>query len=158
MAGSAASLGIEFTGLRELNAAIEKMGAPDGAINQAMTEAGTITTKEANNLMPKKSGKMAGTLKVTKSKNKLVIQVGNNTTVPYAMNFHAQALNTSRGGYTFHVPAHARGGYPVRAYSAARLIPNNPFMITAFIRTQEAVYTAYVNNITALMRTLSGGP
>lgn len=148
--------GLEFTGLRELNAALKKLSIPDPAIKTAMNEAGQITQREAWRIMPTRTGNMARSLKVNKAKNELKISVGNNTTVQYARNFHAVALGVSKGGFTFHVPVSSRGGKSVRAYSAQRRIPNRPFLFTAWERTKRDVYECYVLAIGKLI-TAAGG-
>lgn len=144
--------GLEFTGLRELNASLKKMGVTDDAVKTAMNEAGAITQREAWRLMPVSSGAMARTLKVNKNKNVLKVTVGNNTTVRYAYTFHATGLGLSRGGFTFRVPAHSRRGRPVRGYVAQRRIPNRPFLYLAWERTKQQVYEAYVEAIGNLIR------
>lgn len=149
---STAPSGLEFTGLRELNASLKKMGVTDDAIKTAMNTAGAVVQREAWRIMPVSSGAMARTLKVNKNKNKLVVQVGNNTTVQYAYTFHAGALGKSKGGFTFDVPAHSRRGHPVRAYTAKRYIPNFPFLFIAFERKSRELYESYVSAITDLIR------
>lgn len=148
--------GLEYTGLRELNAALKKAGTDDAAIKEVMTEAGELIRGEAWRLVPVRTGNLAASLKVSKSKNQLEVKVGNNKTgstgARYGYTFHAVALGKSRGGFTFDVPSHTRGGYPVRAYTAKRYIPNKPFLFMAFERKKQAVYETYVKGIGRLLQ------
>ena len=148
----AALKGLEFTGLRELNASLKKMGVTDDAIKTAMNEAGAIVQAEARSLAPVKSGKMARTVKVNKNKNTLKITVGNNTTVKYAYTFHALEIGKSKGGFTFRIPAHTRRGHRVNSYVAQRRIRDFPFLWLAFEQKSREVYTAYVEAIGNLIR------
>lgn len=143
---------LEFTGLRELNTYLKKIGVPDAAVKQAHADAGALVQREAWRLMPVDSGNMARTLKVSKSKSYVQIQVGNNTTVRYARNFHAVKLGISKGGFHFVVRAHTRAGRPVRGYTANRRIPNNPFLITAYERKKEDLIRAYVDAVGNLIK------
>jgi hypothetical protein len=155
--------GFEFTGLRETNLALKRLGVPDPAIKEAMRDAGMLVAREAWRIAPQDTGKMASTIKVTGGKNKLVVKVGNNTTVPYAYTFHATALNRSRGGFTVHVPTYQRGrsrkssGTTVAPYKTARRIPNRPFLFVAFERKKRELFEAYVTRIGDLFRSVSHG-
>lgn len=144
--------GLEYEGLRELNAALKKAGTDDAAIKEVMSEAGELIRGEAWRIMPVKTGNLARTLKVSKNKNQLEVKVGNNTTARYGYTFHAVALGKSRGGFTFDVPAHTRRGYSVRAYTAKRYIPNRPFLFVAFVRQKQAVYETYVKGVGRLLQ------
>lgn len=149
--------GLEYTGLRELNTYLKRIGVPDDAIKTAMNDAGNVVVREAWRIMPTVTGAMAKTLKANKSKSLLRVQVGNNTTVRYAYTMHAVALGKSKGGFTFRVPPHTRKGKPVRGYTAQRYIPNRPFLFVAFERKKQALYESYVSAIGALIRGASSG-
>lgn len=152
-----APTGLEFTGLRELNAALARLGAPDDAIKDAMHEAGQIVVREAWRIGPTRTGRLLGTLKANRAKNTLTVQVGNNTTVPYAYTFHAVALGKSKGGFTYQVRAHTRRGRPVGGYRTARAITNRPFLFTAFDRKAADLYRAYVTAVGKLCEEFSRG-
>lgn len=152
-----APVGLEFTGLRELNTALARLGVPDDAVKDAMQNAGELVQREAWRLMPVRTGAMARTLKVNRAKNKLIVSVGNNTTVPYAYTFHAVALGKSRGGFTFRVGPYSRRGRPVTGYKAARRITNRPFLYTAFERKKADMYRSYVTAIDRLCKEFSNG-
>lgn len=152
---SSAPAGIEFTGLRELNTYLRKIGVPDDAVKDAMHTAGELVVREAWRIMPVDSGAMAKSLKANRAKNELKIKVGNQTTVKYAYTFHAVALGKSKGGFTFKVPSHTRRGTGgVRAHKAKRRIPNRPFLYTAFERKRQELYESYV---TAMARLIQSG-
>ena len=148
----AAPSGVEFTGLRELNAALKRLGVDDAEIKTAMNEAGMIVVREAWRLMPVASGKMARTLKANKSKTLLKVSVGNNTTVPYAYTFHAVALGQSKGGFTYVVNRHTRKGTYVKSYARKAYIPNKPFLFLAFERKQADLLNAYASAIDGLLQ------
>lgn len=147
----ATPVGIEYTGLRELNAKLKKIGVPDDAIKTAMNEAGLIVVREAQSLAPSKSGKMARTIKANKAKNLLKVQVGSKA-VPYAYTFHAIALGRSRGGFTYVVNRHTRRGRYVKSYARQAYIPNRPFLFLAFQKTRAKVIAAYVTAMADLLQ------
>lgn len=148
---TSAPRGLEFTGLRELNASLKKLGVTDDAIKTAMNEAGQIVQREAWRIMPVDSGASARTLKVNKNKNKLVVQVGTNKVAgPYVM--HATAIGKARSFMTFDVRAHTRRGVSVRSYSVVRAVRNFPYLFIAFERQKQAMYESYVTAIGKLMR------
>lgn len=151
--------GIEFSGLRETNLALKRLGAPDAAIKEAMSDAGMIVLREAWRIGPSDSGKLLSTLKVTGGKNKLQVQVGNNTTAQYGWTFHANATryNYAKGWMTFWVPAHSRKGKPVAGYKTVRRIRAFPFLYTAFERKSADLYRAYVSAIDGLFREFGRG-
>lgn len=152
--------GIEFTGLRETIKALGKLGVSDDAVKDAMQDAGNLVAREAWRVMPVDSGRMARTLKVNRSKTNLTITVGNNTTVQYAYNFHAKALGTSKGGYTFRVPAYRRKTGNVAGYTAQRWLPRHgdfPFMFIAWERKQADLYRAWVTAMDKLFRSVDDG-
>lgn len=157
--------GIEFTGLRETNLALRRLGVTDPAIKQAMTDAGMIVMREAWKIGPSDSGKLLSTLKVTGGKNKLQVQVGNNTTAQYGWTFHANATryNYAKGRMTFHVPTHTRKGSrrgartQVAAYSTVRRIRSFPFLFIAFERKSADLYRAYVTALDKLFREFGRG-
>lgn len=148
----AAPTGLEFTGLREVNAYLKKIGQPDDAIKKAMNDAGQVVAQEAWRIMPVHTGNLARTLKVNKAKNLLKVSVGNRTTAQYGYTFHAQALGKSKGGFTYAVPAHSRSGRSVRAYTRQATIPNRPFLYLAFERKKLEMWEKYVTAIADLIR------
>lgn len=147
----AAPQGLEFTGLRELNTHLKKVGVPDDAIKTAMNEAGQLVQREAWRIMPVKSGAMARTLKVNKAKNELKVSVGSKS-VPYAYTFHARAMGKSKGGFTYIVDRHSRRGSYVKSYARQAFIPDRAFLYQAFERKKQALYEAYVTAIADLLK------
>ena len=153
----AAPTGLEFTGLRETATALKRLGVDDTAVKTAMNEAGMIVVREAWRLMPVSSGKMARTLKANKSKSLLKVSVGNNTTVPYAYTFHAQAMGKSKGAFTYIVGRHSRRGTSVRGYARAARIPNKAFLFVAFERKKQELYESYITAMDRLLRGAADG-
>lgn len=155
--------GVEWTGLREAARALSTLGGGlDEAFKDAMQESGGVVAREAWRLMPVDTGALSRTLKVNRSKSELRISVGNNTTVPYAYTLHAVALGASNGGFTFRVDAHTRrsrrgGRRPVRSYTAARRIPNRPFMFQAWERKQDELFRVFVDRLGALFQEAGRG-
>lgn len=155
--------GLEWTGLRESARALSRLGdGLDDAFKDAMTEAGGVVAREAWRIMPVDSGALARTLKVNRSKSELRISVGNNTTVPYGYTLHARALGASRGGFTFRVGPHTRRGRrggrgQVSGYSAARRIPDRPFMFQAWERKQADLYRVFVDRLGTLFQEAGRG-
>lgn len=147
----AAPTGIEFTGLRELNTYLKKIGVTDDAVKTAMNDAGNIIVREAWRIMPTDTGKMASTLKANKAKNKLTVKVGSKT-VPYAYTFHARALGKSNGGFTYDVQRHTRRGRSVSGYSRKASIPDRAFLYVAFERKKTETYEAYISAIADLIK------
>lgn len=148
--------GLQVEGLRESVKALSKLGVPDDAIKDAIREGGLILQREAWRIMPVKSGAMAHSLKVSKAKSKLEVYVGDNKKVKYALNFHAQAMGLSKGGYTFTM-THRGGPKNGQHYKKQRRIPNNPFMFTAFDRKVNDVEAAFVDAIDKLIRGVDDG-
>lgn len=146
----AAPTGIEYTGLRELNAKLKRLGVDDSAIKEAMNDAGLLVVGEAKRLAPVKSGKMAKTIKANKAKNLLKVSAGSKT-VPYAYTFHARALGKSKGGFTFIYPRHRRRGRYVKSYARQAYIPNLPFLFLAFEAKRRQVIEAYVTSMGNLL-------
>lgn len=131
---------------------LKRAGVPDDAVKDAMYSAGLPVQREALRLAPVRSGKLASTIKVNRSKSNLTFTAGNNTTVKYAYTFHAQALGKSKGGFTFRVPFHDRQGARVRSYSRQARIPNRPFLLQAWERNRQKVLEAYVTAVASLLR------
>lgn len=61
-----------------------ELGVSKKELGEASFTAGQITAVKARDLVPRKSGKLATTIKARKLSGKVVVVAGNNTTVKYA--------------------------------------------------------------------------
>lgn len=75
---------IRIPNLRAIQKALIDLGVSKQELGQATFKAGTITAVKAAELVPRKSGKLASTIKARKMASKVVVVAGNNTTVKYA--------------------------------------------------------------------------
>lgn len=71
------------TGLRELVRNLEKIGADASDMKEVFTAIGTMVMADAARLAPRKTGRLAASIKPTKTKNKAAIRAGS-ARVPYA--------------------------------------------------------------------------
>lgn len=162
--GGTGAFDFEWAGLRELNTYLKRLGVPDSAVKQAMADAGLILQREALRLAPKDTGRMAGTLKVSKAKGELRVSVGNNTTVKYAHPYHVPELSGGKVRVAVaHVKPYTRRvgrGKPkaqVAGHTRRRALVDWPFMYEAARRKQQAVLTAYVTAIGKLIEEAKRG-
>lgn len=102
MALGKSSDSIRIPNLRQIQNALVELGVSKKELGEASFTAGTITAVKARDLVPKKSGKLATTIKARKMASKVVVVAGNNTTVKYAglQNFGSKRKGVS-GAYFF---------------------------------------------------------
>lgn len=67
---------LEVKGLRETIRTLEKFGAEVADLKAAFKRIGTLVSNEAKSLVPKRTGKLASTIKPSNTKNKSVIRAG----------------------------------------------------------------------------------
>lgn len=93
---------IRVPNLRQIQAALIALGVSKKELGEASFTAGQITAVKARDLVPRKSGKLATTIKARKIASKVVVVAGNNTTVPYAglQNFGSKRKGVD-GAYFF---------------------------------------------------------
>lgn len=71
-------------GLREMVRALERLGTEAQDLKEAFTRIGDMVASDARGLVPKgKTGRLAASIKPTKTKNKAAVRVGS-ARVPYA--------------------------------------------------------------------------
>lgn len=72
-----------ITGLREVVRNLEKIIGDASDMKQVFTEIGQMVATDASHLAPRRTGKLAGVIKPTKTKNKAAVRAGS-ARVPYA--------------------------------------------------------------------------
>lgn len=75
--------GVEVRGLRETVRTLEKFGVEVADLKAAFKRIGTLVVNEAKSLAPHRTGKLAGNIRASNTKNKSVIRDGS-AAVPYA--------------------------------------------------------------------------
>lgn len=93
---------IRIPNLRQIQNALVELGVSKQELGEASFQAGMITAVKAKDLVPKKSGKLATTIKARRMASKVMVVAGNNTTVKYAglQNFGSKRKNVE-GAYFF---------------------------------------------------------
>lgn len=93
---------IRIPNLRQIQNALIDLGISKQELGAATFKAGTITAVKAKELVPKRSGKLASTIKARKMATKVVVVAGNNTTAKYAglQNFGSKRKGV-KGAYFF---------------------------------------------------------
>ena len=75
--------GLEVKGLRETVRTLEKFGVEVADLKAAFKRIGTLVSTEAKSLVSTRTGKLAGNIRPSNTKNKSVIRAGS-AGVPYA--------------------------------------------------------------------------
>lgn len=81
------AVGVRVEGLRETVAKLEKLGAESGDLKDAFNKAGQIVVNKAKPLTNPKSGRLAGSIRASRTKNKSIIRAGG-ARIPYAGVIH----------------------------------------------------------------------
>lgn len=68
--------GVRVVGLRETVRALERFGVQAADLKAAFKRIGTLIQHEAQSLAPKKSGRLAASIKPSNTKNKSIIRAG----------------------------------------------------------------------------------
>lgn len=121
-----ATSGIQVKGLRETVRTLEKFGAAAADLKAAFTRIGNLVANEAKVLAPRKSGKLAGTIKASNTKNKSIVRAGSG--IAYA------------GVQNYGWPRHN--------------IEGKHFMETALQTKQDEAFTALNDELHGLIRNL----
>ena len=135
--------GVEVTNLTETVQALQELGADFDTIRTTLTDIAGVVAAEAETLAPRRSGALAGSLRVSApfAPGRNITELELVSDSPYAKNFHESAIRGVGAStyYWFSVPAHTRRNTPngVSSYVAIRRLPNAPFMIQAVERKQE---------------------
>jgi HK97 gp10 family phage protein len=121
--------GIKVKGLRSSIKALREIGVEAKDIKSAGNEAGEIVAREARNLVPVRTGKLRGSIRVTKLISKVEIKAGTGGTIPYANPIHWGWFK--------------------------RNIKPQPFFTKAIGITRDEVYQNYYRSIDKLIQTNS---
>jgi len=116
---------IRITGLRETARKLERLGTSVQDLKAAFKRVGEVVRSEALILVPKRSGALASTIRLSNTKNKSVIRAG--ARLPYAGVIHY-------GGYNNITP--------------------NPFLETAVGNKQSEVVSTLDDELGKLIRQL----
>lgn len=117
--------GIKVKGLRELTRAMKELGIPQKEMNQAAKQSGELIVREAQALVPVRSGKLRNTIRLSATARGMSIKAGNNTTVQYANPIHW-------GWFKRHIPP-------------------QPFFAKALGYTRQEIYDAYFEKFEQLI-------
>lgn len=79
----ARSSGVQITGLREVVRDLQKLGVSVEDLKEAFGEISDQVVTEANRIVPTKSGRLAGSIRPARTKNKAVVRAGS-AGIPYA--------------------------------------------------------------------------
>lgn len=109
----AGGFGVQVTGLRETVRSLEQFGAEVSDLKAAFRTIGQLVVRAADDRAPKLTGRLAGSIKASNTKNKSIVRAGG-AAIPYAGVIHY-------------------GGY--------HNIKPNPFLTTAAADKRPAVIT-----------------
>lgn len=84
--------GVKVTGLRETIRALNKLGVEDQDLKIAFKKIGNMVVSDAKALAPSRSGKLAGSIKASNTKNKSIVRAGG-ARIPYAGVIHYGGYN-----------------------------------------------------------------
>lgn len=84
--------GVRVTGLRETIRSLNKLGVQDQDLKVAFKKIGNLVVTDAKTLTPHLTGRLAGTIKASNTKNKSVVRAGS-ARVPYAGVIHYGGYN-----------------------------------------------------------------
>lgn len=87
-----AGTGVRIEGLKETVRTLEKFGVEASDLKAAFTRIGNMVVNEAKTLTPVRTGKLASSIKTSKTKNKSIIRAGR-ASVPYAGVIHYGGYN-----------------------------------------------------------------
>jgi hypothetical protein len=119
-----ANEGIKVAGLRQAIKSLEAVGVPRDEIKAANNAAGELVLGAARPLVPVRSGRLLGTLRASKSLNKVTVSAGR-ASVPYANPIHWGWFK--------------------------RNIQPQPFFVKALGYTRQEIYQNYFRNLNQLI-------
>lgn len=92
--------GVNVTGLREAVRGLEKLGVDVADLKDVMQRVGGVVRDEAATLAPRRSGKLADSIRASRTKGKAIIRAGGRA-VPYAgvINYGWPAHNIEPAGF-----------------------------------------------------------
>lgn len=87
---------VRVTGLRETVRSLERFGIEVGDLKNAFNKAGQIVVNEAQSMVPTLSGRLAASIRASKTKNKAEVRAGS-AGIPYAGVIHYGGYNNITG-------------------------------------------------------------
>jgi phage gpG-like protein len=90
--------GVRVDGLREVARTLERAGVEASDLKEAFNRIGNIVTVEAKTLTPVLTGRLAASIRASKTKNKATVRAGG-ARVPYAGVIHYGGYNHITGTY-----------------------------------------------------------
>lgn len=82
-----AAAGVQVNGLRQVVRSLERFGVEAADLKAAFTKIGQVVVNEAKSLAPSRTGRLAASIKPSKTKNKSIIRAGS-ARIPYAGVIH----------------------------------------------------------------------
>jgi hypothetical protein len=141
-------------GLKEFVAYLRALGVADDIIKTANQLSAEPLRVEIVNTSPRGiTGRLAGSVKVNKALTEIRVTAGNNTTVKYALNYHAIKLGRSGGYFSAKVPAAGTRAEYVRRWK----LQDRPYVYTAAIKMHQAFLDNYVKTLDAVARSHPSG-
>ena len=93
-----AATSIRVEGLREVARTLERAGVEASDLKNAFNQIGNIVVAEAKTLTPVLTGRLAASLRASKTKNKATVRAGG-ASIPYAGVIHYGNYNNITGTY-----------------------------------------------------------
>jgi hypothetical protein len=122
--------GLRVKNLREVNNALKAIGVPAAEVKKAGKESGELVANEARSLVPVRSGRLRGSIRVgATARSKITISAGNN--------------RNSKSGVPYANPIHW-GWFK-------RNIKPQPFFVKALGLTRDEVFKNYFNQLNKLI-------
>jgi hypothetical protein len=126
--------GLKVKNLKEVNRALKAIGVPATEVKKAGKESGELVANEARSLVPVRSGKLRGSIRVgATARSKITISAGNN--------------RNSKSGVPYANPIHW-------GWFKRNIMPQ-PFFVKALGLTREEVYENYFKALDKLIKTES---
>jgi hypothetical protein len=119
-------------GIREVSKKLTLLASDDKSINEANYRAATILLQASKPMVPRRSGKLASTLKAGKARNYASVRAGS-ARVPYAAPIHF-------------------GWFYDREYFIAKNIAPNPFFYRALGLVYEDIIAKYNEDMEAIIK------
>lgn len=118
--------GIKVKGLKQLNSALRQIGIPAKEMNAAAKRSGDVVLRQAQTLVPVRTGKLRASIKLSSTTKGIIIKAGNEGKVPYANPIHWGWFR--------------------------RNIKPQPFFIKALGYTRQEVYDNYYREVSQLIQ------
>ncbi|MFN9108681.1 MAG: HK97 gp10 family phage protein [Bacteroidota bacterium] len=130
--------GIKVQGLKQVNRALQAIGAPKDEIKAAGKEAGNIVANEARGLAPVRSGRLRDSIRAKGNPNgSVTVEAGNN--------------RSGRTGVPYANPIHWGWFYDKKNFIKKNIMPN-PFFNKALGYTRDEVLNTYFRNMDNLIQ------